>query len=171
MERVLVHRRQDFDKIRGILEEYNLPPSLSYMVLVETGFQFRKKSHAGAAGPWQFLPRTARAYGLTVNKETDQRYDVDKSTHAAARYIRDLIFEFGSGSSVMLALAAYNTGPTRVRRTIRKMDDPINQRNFWHLYRVKALPRETREYVPKIIAAIIVGRNPERFGFVETQGT
>lgn len=171
MERVLIHRRQDFEDIRDILREYNLPPALSYMVLVETGFQFKRKSHAGAAGPWQFLPRTARAYGLTVNKESDERYDVKKSTHAASRYIRDLILEFGSGSSVMLALAAYNTGPTRVKRTIRKMDDPIKERNFWHLYRVKALPRETREYVPKIVAAIIVGRHPERFGFVPAEGS
>ena len=95
----------------------------------------------------------------------DERFDVDKSTHAAARYIRSLILEFGSGNSVMLALAAYNTGPTRVRQAVRKVKDPIKQRNFWHLYQVGALPRETREYVPKIFAAIIIGRNPEEFGF------
>jgi len=65
----------------------------------------------------------------------------------------------------MLALAAYNLGPTRVRQAIRKIDDPIRQRSFWYLYRVRALPVETRQYVPKIIAAIVLGRNPERFGF------
>ncbi len=65
----------------------------------------------------------------------------------------------------MLALAAYNLGPTRVKQAITKVEDPIKQRNFWYLYRVRALPQETREYVPKIIAAIVIGRNPARFGF------
>jgi membrane-bound lytic murein transglycosylase D len=111
------------------------------------------------------VPATARAYGLKVNGNLDERFDIDKSTLAACRYIRHLILEFGSGHSVMLALAAYNSGPTRVKRAIRKVDDPIRQRDFWYLYRSRALPRETREYVPKIIAAIIIGRSPERFGF------
>ena len=65
----------------------------------------------------------------------------------------------------MLALAAYNLGPTRIRRTIRKVEDPIRQRNFWYLYRVRALPAETRDYVPKIFAAVIICRNPEQLGF------
>ncbi|MCB1044618.1 MAG: transglycosylase SLT domain-containing protein [Acidobacteria bacterium] len=165
VHRVLSEHAQEMTEIRQILESYHLPPDLSYMVLVESSFKPGSKSGAGAVGIWQFMPPTARSYGLTVNKEVDERYDIPKSTHAAAKYLRDLILEFGSGHSVMLALAAYNTGPTRVRKAVRKVDDPIRQRNFWYLYRTRALPRETREYVPKIIAAIIVGRNPERFGF------
>jgi membrane-bound lytic murein transglycosylase D len=102
---------------------------------------------------------------LRVDAVVDERTDLRRSTAAAGRYIRELILEFGAGSSVMLALAAYNTGPARVKRAIQRVEDPIRQRDFWYLYRVRALPIETRQYVPKIVAAIIVGRNPERFGF------
>ena len=88
-----------------------------------------------------------------------------KATRAGCRYLRNLILDFGAGSSVMLALAAYNLGPTRVKQAITKVEDPIKQRNFWYLYRARALAAETREYVPKVFAAIIIGRNPGRFGF------
>jgi len=71
----------------------------------------------------------------------------------------------GAGSSVMLALAAYNLGPSRVKTAVRKVQDPIKQRSFWYLYRLRAVPPETREYVPKVIAAMIIGRHPEQYGF------
>jgi len=164
MERALIESRPELEQIRSVLEEHRLPPDLAYMVLVETGFRFNSRSRRGAAGPWQLRKRTARAYGLKVNNATDERFDLDKSTAAAARYIRSLIADFGAGSSVMLALAAYNLGPTKVRSLIRKVEDPIRHRNFWYLYRTRALPSETRQYVPKVIAAIIIGRNPARFG-------
>jgi membrane-bound lytic murein transglycosylase D len=122
-------------------------------------------SSAGAAGIWQFTPVTAKAYGLAVGKDVDERLDTRKATQAACRLLRDLILDFGSGSSVMLALAAYNSGSAKVRQEIRKVSDPIKQRNFWYLYRVRALPAETRAYVPKVIAAIIIARNPRKFGF------
>ena len=131
----------------------------------ETAFRMDSVSSAGAAGPWQFVPATARAYGLTVNDQVDERFDIRKSTAAACKYIRYLILDFGTGSSVMLALAAYNFGPARIKRVIRRVEDPIRQRSFWYLYRSKALPRETREYIPRIVAAILIGRNPDRFGF------
>jgi len=167
VERVIGKSRADLERMRTIFDEEKLPPDLSYMALVESAFLAGSYSRAGAAGPWQFRAATARAYGLEVTKELDERYDVEKSTRAAAVYIRRLILDFGSGSSVMLALAAYNVGPGKVRRAVRKIEDPIKQRNFWYLYRARALPTETREYVPKIIAAIIVGRNLERFGFAD----
>jgi peptidoglycan lytic transglycosylase D len=165
MERALGRARGQLDRMRQLVEENNLPGDLAYISLVESSFINGRTSQADAAGLWQFRPETAQEFGLVVNDDVDERFDVEKSTHAAARYIRSLILEFGSGNSVMLALAAYNTGPTRVRQAVRKVKDPIKQRNFWHLYQVGALPRETREYVPKIFAAIIIGRNPEDFGF------
>ena len=165
VERALGHSGADLETMRQIFERQNLPPDLVYMALVESAFIAQSTSSKGAAGVWQFTPATARAYGMKVNGEVDERYDLVKSTEAAARYVRDLILDFGAGSSVMLAMAAYNGGPGRVKRAVRRVRDPIRQRNFWYLYRVRALPAETRQYVPKIIAAIIVGRNLERFGF------
>ena len=100
-----------------------------------------------------------------MNASVDERLDADKSTRAACKYIRDLILDFGAGSSVMPALAAYNLGPSRVKTAVRKVQDPIKQRSFWYLYRLRAVPPETREYVPKVIAAMIIGRHPEQYGF------
>lgn len=156
--------------MQNLLKEKGLPEDLLFMTLVESGNDAEARSGAGAVGLWQFLPATARAYGLKVDETQDQRSDPLLSTGAAARYMRDLILEFGSGSSVMLALAAYNVGPSRVKSAIRKVQDPIRQRDFWYLYRVRALPQETREYVPRILAAIVIGRVPQRFGFTEANG-
>jgi pSer/pThr/pTyr-binding forkhead associated (FHA) protein len=164
MERALGEARPQLDAMRRHLQEENLPPDLAYMALVESAF-LAGRSSAGAVGLWQFTPATARAYGLRVEGRVDERLDAGKATRAAARYIRELILDFGAGSSVMLALAAYNVGPGAVRRAVRTVNDPIKQRNFWYLYRARALPAETREYVPKLIAAVIIGRRPRAFGF------
>jgi soluble lytic murein transglycosylase-like protein len=165
LERALGRSRKELEAVRKQLKADNLPPDLAYMVLVESAFIAGSSSSAGAAGLWQFTPTTARAYGLKVGDGRDERLDTRKSTQAAGLYIRELIFDFGSGSSMMLALAAYNLGPGKVKRAVRTVEDPIKQRNFWYLYRTKALPAETREYIPKTIAAIIIGRNPQKFGF------
>ena len=167
MGRALGRSRPVLERVRAILEQNLLPADLAYMVLVESALDSTQESPAAAAGLWQFTPATARQYGLRVNGGgADERYDLTKSTGAAARYIRDLILDFGAGSSVMLALAAYNVGPARVKGAIREqVRDPIKQRDFWYLYRVRAIPAETREYVPKVIAAMIIGRSPQRFGF------
>jgi Transglycosylase SLT domain/FHA domain len=151
--------------IRGIMEEEHLPGDLAYLTVVESALG-TGESAMGAAGLWQFTPSTARAYGLRVGEGVDERTNVTKATHAACRLLRQLILEFGSGSSTMLALAAYNSGPARVKQAVQKaVQDPIKQRSFWYLYHVRALPSETREYVPKVIAAVIIGRNPGLFGF------
>jgi len=151
--------------MQRILQEAHLPPDLAYMAVVESAVTNGQTSAAGAAGVWQFTAPTARAFGLTVNRDLDERLDLRKSTLAACKVLRELILDFGAGSSVMLALAAYNSGSTKVKQVIRKVPDPIKQRSFWYLYRVNALPAETREYVPKVIAAMIIARDPGQFGF------
>jgi hypothetical protein len=162
---VLGKERPRMNQVRQILRGDHLPEDLAYMALVESRFLQSSLSQEGAAGFWQFTESTAREYGLVVNEQLDERLDLSKSTQAASRYIRDLILDFGAGSSVLLAMAAYNSGPDKVRRAMRNVKDPIKQRNFWYLYSTQALPAETREYVPKVFAAIIIGRNPQRFGF------
>jgi hypothetical protein len=165
IERALVDEREVLERMSTILQRDNLPADLAYMALVESGFDQSSLSQEGAAGFWQFTEETARDYGMEVNDRVDDRLDLSKSTEAASRYIRELILEFGSGSSMMLAMAAYNSGPEKVRRAVRSVKDPIKQRNFWYLYQTRALPEETRKYVPRVFAAILVGRNPKRFGF------
>ena len=165
MQRALGRSRDRFQQMRTYFEAANLPPDLAYMVLVESELVNHRQSHRGARGLWQLLPATARQYGLQVTDEQDERLDPQRATEAAARHIRSLILDFGSGSSVLLALAAYNGGAARVKRAVRQVEDPIAQRNFWYLYATQSLPAETREYVPKVLAAIVIGRNPERFGF------
>ena len=165
VERALITHRESLDQMRDKMRAESLPPDLVFIVLVESAFRLDSVSPAGAAGPWQFVPATARVYGLKGSDQVDERFDISKSTDAACRYIRHLIIEFGSGSSVMLALAAYNFGPGKIKRVMRKVQDPIRQRSFWYLYHSRALPKETRDYIPKIVAAILIGRNPGRFGF------
>ncbi len=164
-ERALVSARSNIESMQEIFEQHHLPRDLAYMALAESGLKPDGNSSAGAAGWWQFTPATAKHFGLRVDDKVDERRDARKSTVAAAKYIRDLILDFGAGSSVMLALAAYDVGPAKVKQAIRRVSDPIKQRDFWYLYRTRALPVETREYVPKVIAAMIIARNPEQFGF------
>ena len=163
--RALREAAPKLEVMRQVLENEQLPPDLAYIPLVESALAGEQNTSSGAAGLWQFTAATARAYGLRVDEAVDERLDLRKATKAGCRYLRELILDFGSGSSVMLALAAYNLGPAKVKQAIRTVQDPIKQRNFWYLYRRRALPAETREYVPKVMAAMIIGRNPARFGF------
>lgn len=164
-EHVLGDARPYVETMREIFKQQHLPPDLAYMTVAESGVHAREISNAGAVGWWQFTSATAERFGLKVDGRYDERRDVQKSTLAAAKYIRELILDFGSGSSVMLALAAYDLGPAKVREAIQRVTDPIKQRDFWYLYRTRALPPETRNYVPKVIAAMIIARDPKQFGF------
>ena len=145
-----------------------LPEEMAHIAWVESGFDPAAQSPAGAMGLWQMTSTTAQALGLTVNAGVDERLDPDKQTKAAATYLARLLSEFGE-DSFMLVLASYNRGENGVRRTLGQLaQDPggfrKDKRDFWHLYRLKLLPEETREYVPRVLAAAIVSGNPQKYG-------
>ncbi len=148
--------------MRAILKEHGMPEDLVYLALIESGFNCDAYSRAAAVGPWQFIRGTGRRYGLRIDYWVDERRDPVKSTHAAAKYLGDLYAEFGSW---YLAAAGYNAGEGKVRRALKryKADD------FWSISQGRRyyLKRETRQYVPKMIAAAIIGKNPEKYGFKE----
>jgi membrane-bound lytic murein transglycosylase D len=117
---------------------------------------------------WQFMDFTARRYGLRVSENWkhggyDERTDVAKATHIAAKYLYDLLSEFGS-DSFMLAIASYNKGEAGMRKILHEVGFRKEQRDFWHLYRLKKLPEETMEYVPQILAAAIICSDPKKYG-------
>ncbi len=146
------------DVIKAALRQEHLPESLLWVAMVESGFETRIRSHAGAAGLWQMMPDTGRLYGLRVDRGGDERADALKSSLAAARYLGDLQRRFGGWE---LALAAYNMGHGGVMNAIRK----YNTNDFWELCRLEAgIPWETTLYVPKIIALAVVAENPSVFG-------
>lgn len=152
-------RGQTYRKVvEDVLLENELPPELYYLALIESGYKNHAISRAKAVGVWQFMPRTARHYGLVVTSEVDERRDPIRATEAAAKYLRDLYNIFGSWP---LAMAAYNAGEYRIIRCIVK----AKSRDFWTLIESKVLPRETAAYVPKMIAAATIGSDPERYGF------
>jgi membrane-bound lytic murein transglycosylase D len=120
---------------------------------------------------WQMTPSTAKSFNLRVDREVDERFDPEKETHAAAQYLANLLAEYGS-DSFMLAMASYNRGEAGVRRVLHKIaQEPggfrKEKRDFWHLYRLKKLPEETRDYVPKVLAAAIVCHNAKRLELEE----
>lgn len=147
--------------IEKILKSYSLPPELGYIAWVESAFDSSATSHAGAVGVWQFISSTAREYGLTplTGDSSDQRRHLEPSTHAAARYLNALLQQFGH-RQYLLALAAYNAGQNKIKRhEISEQIRSARKVDFWHIR--ERLPKETQDYVPKVLAAIIIGRNPE----------
>ncbi|MDA9951693.1 LysM peptidoglycan-binding domain-containing protein [Oligoflexaceae bacterium] len=150
------------EKYRKVVEDTlvsnGLPKELYYLAMIESGFSKRARSHASAVGIWQFIKPTAQRYGLRVDYYADERIDPMRATNAAAHYLKDLHTVF---QSWYLAMSAYNSGEMRVLGAIMRH----NSRDFWKLVDLKALPRETMNYVPKVLAAAIIGNHPERFGF------
>ncbi len=150
------------DLIQAELRERRLPEDLMWVSMIESGFDPRAKSPAGAVGLWQFMPATGEVYGLQQNRHLDQRRNPRLATEAAAHHLRDLYMRFGDWN---LALAAYNMGYEQLLDRI----DAYGTSDFNELARQGALPQETAAYVPKIAAAAIVANNLERFGFDKVQ--
>jgi membrane-bound lytic murein transglycosylase D len=150
--------RHYMSMIRQVFRTRGLPEDLAYTAMIESGFKPDAVSRVGAKGMWQFMAATARRYGLRVDRWVDERLDPEKSTHAAASYLRDLHDLFGSWA---LAQAAYNAGEMKVSRAIQF----TGSRDFYVLAQSKHLRRETKEFVPQIQAATVIGRDPSRYGF------
>ncbi|MEM7008401.1 MAG: LysM peptidoglycan-binding domain-containing protein [Thermodesulfobacteriota bacterium] len=144
--------------MRKILQERGMPTDLVYLSMIESGFNVKARSHAAAVGPWQFIKPTAKRYGLRVDSWVDERMDPKKSTEAAANYLSDLYAMFQNWE---LAAAGYNCGEDRVQNAIDKYQ--IN--DFWQISEF-TLPRETKNYVPKLMAALIIAKDPAKYGFV-----
>ncbi len=140
------------------LAEQKLPKGLAYLPVIESAYMPTLTSRVGAHGIWQFMPDTAREYGLRVDWWVDERADPQLSTRAAAKYLKDLHRMFGDWS---LALAAYNCGPGRVRRTLTE----AGVSSFWELLDAGLLPKETRGYVPTFYATLLIASDPETYGF------
>ena len=146
--------------IKKVFNKLGIPNDLAYLAMIESGFSPTAYSYAGASGMWQFIPSTGRLFGLTTNWWVDERRNPVESTYAAGRYLRDLFNKFGSW---YLAAAAYNSGELTIERALSLYPGG----NFWTISqnRPYLLPGQTRRYVPKIIAAAIIAKDPENFGF------
>ena len=144
--------------IEQVFQQYGLPKELYFVGLIESGYYLGAKSHASAVGPWQFIRATGRRYGMKVTNELDERQDLFKATHAAARYFKDLHKIFASWE---LALAAYNAGENgMIRRIIKHRTN-----DFYQLSHKKQIPSETINYVPKVLAAMHIVKNAKYYGF------
>ncbi|HEU5191548.1 MAG TPA: transglycosylase SLT domain-containing protein [Methylomirabilota bacterium] len=161
VERWLTRAGRYMDMIRDVLIGRGLPEELLCTAMIESGFDPIAVSRAGAKGLWQFMAPTARKYGLRVDKWTDERLDPEKSTRAAAAYLRDLYAAYGSWP---LAHAAYNGGDVRILRAMKN----LKSSDFWDLTRGRHLAEETKNFVAAIQAAILIVREPERYGFAVT---
>lgn len=141
-----------------ILEDHGLPRDLVFLAMAESGFQNNAKSWARAVGPWQFMPYTGKRYGLNIDWYIDERRDPIKATIAAAKYLTKLYKDFGSWE---LAAAGYNAGEGKISRAITRYKSD----SFWEIRNGRYLKPETKNYVPKIMALAIIGKNLKSFGF------
>ncbi len=149
------------DMIRQVFRKKGLPEDLAFTAMIESGFNPVAVSRAGAKGLWQFMEQTGRRYGLRVDRWVDERLDPEKSTEAAADYLKDLFAQFGHW---FLAQAAYNAGEVKVARAVER----ARSNDFWTIARGRWLREETKQFVPQIQAAALIAREPERYGFQVT---
>jgi membrane-bound lytic murein transglycosylase D len=152
--------------IRERFRTLGVPEDLVYLAIIESGFSNTAVSRANAVGMWQFIASTGRAYGLRIDTWVDERRDPFKATEAAGRHLADLYEQFGSW---YLAAAAYNGGAGRVTRGLRRLNggstDSLSDETFFDLSARRYLRAETRDYVPKLIAATMIAKDPARYGF------
>jgi membrane-bound lytic murein transglycosylase D len=148
------------------LEQRGMPQDLIYLAMIESGFNPKAYSPAAASGLWQFIGETGKRYGLEINRAVDERNDPEKATDAALTYLEELHDRFGSW---YLAAAAYNTGENRVARIMREEtgSEKGNENSYYEIW--DRLPRETRDYVPLMIAAARIGKEPARYGFEDVE--
>jgi membrane-bound lytic murein transglycosylase D len=157
LERALARSGRYEDMIRRTLQEEGVPQELIYLAQAESGFHPLAVSRAGARGMWQFMGSRAKGYGLERSWWVDDRQDPEKATRAAAHHLKDLYNQFGDW---YLAMAAYNSGPGTVQSAVKR----TGYADFWELYRRNVLPKETRNYVPIIVAVTIMAKNPAQYG-------
>jgi pSer/pThr/pTyr-binding forkhead associated (FHA) protein len=158
-------RSRYYPYIRDVFRDHHIPEVLAYIAMQESMLDTLAVSSAMARGFWQFMEGTARQYGLQVKGSRDDRTNWKMATGAAADYLHDLLAEFGEGRAVLLAIAAYNAGGAKIRTALREIPDPLRDRDFWYLYRTSnVLAEETREYVPQVLARIILDVYREEFG-------
>ena len=153
LERGLVRSGRYQEMIQRTLKEEGVPQDLIYLAQAESGFHPLAVSRVGARGMWQFMASRGAGYGLERTKWTDDRQDPEKATRAAARHLKDLYNQFGDW---YLAMAAYNSGPGAVQSAVKR----TGYADFWELYRRNVLPKETRNYVPIILAVTIMAKDP-----------
>lgn len=159
MQKYLERSGRYLPAMKKVLRENGLPEDLVYIALIESGFGSSARSHAGAVGYWQFIAPTGRRYNLQINSLIDERKDPYKSTMAAVKYFRSLYNVFGNW---YFAFAAYNGGENRMFRVLMKHES----RDFWAIAETKKmLPKETVNYIPKYLAARMIAKNPEKYGF------
>ncbi len=144
--------------VEPLLQDGGVPLEFFYLAMIESGLSNKAYSRAAAAGTWQFMSGTAKLYGLKINHWVDERRDPVKSTVAAASYLKDLYFDLGDWH---LAMAAYNAGPGRVRQALKRNGSA----DFWQLCDTTDLAKETKEYVPKVLAAILLAADAKAHGF------
>ena len=157
LERGLARSGRYHDMIESVLAQEGVPLDLIYLAQAESGFHPQALSRSGARGLWQFMGSRAKGYGLQRNYFLDERQDPEKATRAAARHLKDLYNQFGDW---YLAMAAYNSGPGTVQQAVKR----TGYADFWELYRRNVLPKETRNYVPIIVAVTIMAKNPGQYG-------
>src|SRR5450759_457242 len=157
LERAWARSGRYREMVSRIFKEEGVPQDLIYLAQAESGFQPLALSRAGARGMWQFMAGSGALYGLERNWWVDDRQDPEKATRAAAHHLKDLYNQFGDW---YLAMAAYNSGPGTLQSAVKR----TGYGDFWELYRRNVLPKETRNYVPIIVAVTIMAKNPAQYG-------